>query len=70
MRRHPVFHLRLAPQINACAAGIAQQSARLALEPPHHGAAHHAMLTGNPNELIGQIKKHLRMPFPHRLWLR
>jgi hypothetical protein len=48
----------LASQVHIRAAGIEQQGARFALEPAHHGAAHHAMLTGDPDKLIGQIEKH------------
>jgi len=55
----------LASQINSGSAWIAQQSAPFALEPPHHRAAHHAMLTGDPDTFVGQIEKH-RSDFPFR----
>jgi hypothetical protein len=65
MRCHPVFDLGLASQVDDRAAGIAQQRARFALEPAHHGAAHHAVLTGDPDKLIGQIEQHRRTsPLP------
>jgi hypothetical protein len=67
MRRHPVFDLGLTPQIHARSARIAQQSARFALEPAHHGAAYHAMLTGDPDRFIGQFEQHCRIsPIPPR----
>ena len=53
---HPIFDLGLASQVDGCAAGIEQQGARFALQPAHHGAAHHAVLTGDPDEFIGQIE--------------
>ncbi len=62
LRGHPVFDLGLASQIDACAAGIAEQSARFALESAHHGAAHHAVLTGDPGAFIAQIEDHRRTP--------
>jgi hypothetical protein len=46
------------------AARIEQQLARFSLEPPHHGASHHAMLTGHPDGLIGQIEDSL-LAFRH-----
>jgi hypothetical protein len=46
----------LASQVDGRAAGIEQQGARFALKPAHHGAAHHAVLTGDPDEFIGQIE--------------
>jgi hypothetical protein len=66
MRRHPVFDFGLASQIYDRAAWIAQQRATFALEPAHHGAAHHAMLPGDPDKFIGQIEKHRRIFSPPR----
>jgi hypothetical protein len=61
VRRDPVFDLGLASEIHHRAAWIAQQSARFALKPAHYGAAHHTMLTGDPDRLIGKVKEHRRI---------
>ena len=61
VRRDPVFDLGLASEIHHRAAWIAQQSARFALKPAHHGAAHHTMLTGDPDRLIGKVKERRRI---------
>jgi hypothetical protein len=61
MRRHPFFDVGLAPKIDRRSARIEQQLAGLTLEPAHHGASHHAMLAGDPDELIGQIEDHRRL---------
>src|SRR5205807_3695630 len=53
---HPLFDMGLAPEIDRRSAWIEQQLAGFAPESAHHGASHHAMLTGDPDELIGQIE--------------
>jgi hypothetical protein len=58
MRCHPLFDLGLAPEVDRRAAWIEQQLAGFAPEPAHQGASHHAMLTGDPDELISQIEDH------------
>jgi hypothetical protein len=52
MRRHPLFDMGLAAEVDRLSAWIEQQLTGLAPEPAHHGASDHAMLTGDPDELI------------------
>jgi hypothetical protein len=58
LRCHPVLDLGLAPEIHHAATGIEQESTGFAPEAAHHGPSYHAMLTGDPDELVGQIEAH------------
>jgi hypothetical protein len=61
VRSHPVLDLGLPPEIHGPAAGIEQQVAGFASQPAHHGASHHAVLTGDPDQLVGKVEEHPRI---------
>jgi carbon-monoxide dehydrogenase medium subunit len=58
MRRHPLLDLGLASEIQRRSARIEQQPTTFASKPAHDRTPDHAVLAGDPNELVGQIEDH------------
>jgi hypothetical protein len=58
MRCHPFFDFGLTSEIQRHSGWIEQQLASFVPEPAHYGTADHAVLTSDPDKLIGQIEEH------------
>jgi hypothetical protein len=56
MRSHPTLDFGLAAKIQRSSARIKQQVTRFASKPPHDSAPDHAVLTSDPDKLIGQFE--------------
>jgi hypothetical protein len=61
MRCHPIINFGLASKIQHSSARVKQEAARFPPEAPHDSASNHAVLTSDPNKLIGQIEEHRRI---------
>jgi hypothetical protein len=64
MRCHPILDLGLASQIEFGSPRITEQVTRFAPETVHDSGTDHSVLTGDPDNFIGQIEEHRRISLP------